>query len=319
MESLDAYRRAKDDKNLDKHKHSNYPSRELEVQPRQQRRDSYENHRDSRQGTPYRPTSQRGGYHRDESRGSLGDNRRTAPASRGGFNENDSRSKTVGSRNEVSHLRVPATLRISQSQTNVHSRLGERIWVEKGSQSQLSHTPPPRPPREPMINNQEVESSLERRSALERISQPVARMLLPDGDDQNIQLAPLSQDRLPVLQRIALPQANERVPLLHNGVANSDSGRLQEVEVQYMEDTFPMHILNTSGNPSSSRPPAKERLSLLQVSPIRSLSSDRAHLDAGLRIGSPLEENSQEGHALMLQTATTNGRKTSTAKAAGKV
>ncbi|WZZ66704.1 hypothetical protein YC2023_078074 [Brassica napus] len=155
------------------------------------------------------------------------------------------------------------------SQTNVHSRLGERIWVEKGSQSQLSHTPPPRPPREPMINNQEVESSLERRSALERISQPVARMLLPDGDDQNIQLAPLSQDRLPVLQRIALPQANERVPLLHNGVANSDSGRLQEVEVQYMEDTFPMHILNTSGNPSSSRPPAKERLSLLQVSPIR--------------------------------------------------
>ncbi|KAF3527149.1 hypothetical protein F2Q69_00049554 [Brassica cretica] len=170
-----------------------------------------------------------------------------------------------------------------------------------------------------MINNQEVESSLERRSALERISQPVARMLLPDGDDQNIQLAPLSQDRLPVLQRIALPQANERVPLLHNGVANSDSGRLQEVEVQYMEDTFPMHILNTSGNPSSSRPPAKERLSLLQVSPIRSLSSDRAHLDAGLRIGSPLEENAQEGHALMLQTATTNGRKTSTAKAAGKV
>ncbi|KAF3518289.1 hypothetical protein DY000_02061817 [Brassica cretica] len=67
MESLDAYRRAKDDKKLDKHRHSNYPSRELEVQPRHQRRDSYENHRDSRQGTPYRPTSLRGGYHRDES------------------------------------------------------------------------------------------------------------------------------------------------------------------------------------------------------------------------------------------------------------
>lgn len=295
------------------------PSRELEVQPRHQRRDSYENHRDSRQGTPYRPTSQRGGYHKDESRGSLGDNRRTASASRGGFNETDSRSKTVDSRNEVSHLRVHATLRISQSRTNVHSRLGEIIWVEKGSQSQFSHTPPPRPPREPMINNQEVESSLDRRSALERISQSVARMLLPDGDDQNIQPAPLSQDRLPVLQRIALPQANERVPLLHNGVANSDSGRLQEVEVQYMEDTFPLHILNTSsGNPSSSKPPAKERLSLPQVSPIRSLSSDRAHLAAGLRIGSPLEENAHEGQTLMLQTATTNGRKTSISKAAGK-
>ncbi|KAF3524156.1 hypothetical protein F2Q69_00046295 [Brassica cretica] len=81
-------------------------------------------------------------------------------------------------------------------------------------QSQISHTPSPKPQREPMGtgNNLQINSprtpgamsvpSGERRSALERISG------VPD-----------------------------RVPLLQNGVANSDSCRLQEVDIQYLEDT----------------------------------------------------------------------------------
>ncbi|KAG2284595.1 hypothetical protein Bca52824_055815 [Brassica carinata] len=98
----------------------------------------------------------------------------------------------VGQRTHVSQ-------RISHGQVSVHSRLGDRVWVEKGSQSQISHTPPPNPPREPMIISQEVNSSLERRPVLERLALPVARTLLPDGDDLNVQKEPSTQERMSAL------------------------------------------------------------------------------------------------------------------------
>ncbi|KAL0729030.1 hypothetical protein Bca4012_025123 [Brassica carinata] len=52
-------------------------------------------------------------------------------------------------------------------------------------------------------------------------------------------------------------------PILHTGVSDSDSGRLQKW-FQYMEDTFQNHITDTSSKPSSSKAPI-----LSQVSPKR--------------------------------------------------
>ncbi|CAN7090376.1 unnamed protein product [Brassica rapa subsp. narinosa] len=167
-----------------------------------------------------------------------------------------------------------------------------------------------------MIISQEVNSSLERRPAVERLALPVARTLLPDGDDLNFQKEPSSQERMSALQRLT-PTSNVRVPLLLNGVANSDSGRLQEVEVQYLEDTFPTHILNTSGGPSSSRPPARERLTLPQESPIRSLSGDRRHL-AEVNMARVTEEEANLNSSNLQQAPPSKVRKANTSKASGK-
>ncbi|KAJ4901222.1 DUF4283 domain-containing protein [Raphanus sativus] len=132
-------------------------------------------------------------------------------------------------------------------------------------QSHSSRTPSPRPPREAQTFNQEKTltapqnsgarstHSNERRSALERISQPT-----------------------------------ERIPLLQDGVANSASGRLQEVDIQYMEETLPLHRSGGSNNnPLSSKhpqlPSARANEGMLDRSPIRTLSEDRLHVS--LRLG----------------------------------
>ncbi|WZZ36103.1 hypothetical protein YC2023_019504 [Brassica napus] len=87
-------------------------------------------------------------------------------------NRDSGRSKSSGLRVDgVSH-RLPSSQRLSHEQGSAHSRLGEKVWVEKGTQSQVSHTPPPRLQREAMGASQEVNSSNDRRSALERLALP---------------------------------------------------------------------------------------------------------------------------------------------------
>lgn len=135
--------------------------------------------------------------------------------------------------------------------------------------SQVSHTPSPIPPREDMlqqkvINSGEGSGKGDRRSALERLS----------------------------------GQA-DRVPLLVNGAANSDSGRLQEVAIQYLEDTMPIHLIGSNskvgiGSTSGARP-------LTQNSPIRSLSEDRLHVS--LRLGPCPTSESPPPELQMEQTA----------------
>ncbi|KAL0827637.1 hypothetical protein Bca101_051315 [Brassica carinata] len=206
-------------------------------------------------------------------------------------NRDSGRSKSSGLRVDgVSH-RLPSSQRLSHEQGSAHSRLGEKVWVEKGTQSQVSHTPPPRLQREAMGASQEVNSSNDRRSALERLALP-SNHPLPTKEPIAMTLeGPPSASRVPALQRIEPPLTSERTPLLQNGVANSESGRLQEVDIQYMEETFPVHILNSAGLPSSSRLPARERLSLPQESPIRSLSEDRRHLASICANNQPLTIN----------------------------
>ncbi|KAL0715866.1 hypothetical protein Bca4012_065188 [Brassica carinata] len=157
-------------------------------------------------------------------------------------------------------------------------------------QSQVSHTPSPKPQREaisspasnPLSDRRgsggQLQSPPTRRSALERLSEVEATA--PTGE------------RLSAFERISSPPT--RVPLLLNGIANSDSGRLQEVNIQYLEEMFPYNTpeaLSNPSRPSSSIPPPSDvhiDAGMLERSPIRTLSEDRAHVS--LRLG-PLSDS----------------------------
>lgn len=187
---------------------------------------------------------------------------------------------------------------IRSHDSRVHSDSQRSIWrqvqnplprgnADLSAQSQISHTPSPRPPREAIlpIETRTAEGSEkgERRSALERISSPT-----------------------------------ERVPLLVNGIANSDSGRLQEVNIQYFEDTMSPHLIQSISRPSSSKnPPAVQsapRSVAQNVSPIRSLSEDRRHVS--LRLGPCLTPSSPLDSLHLVDTEILAAPTTS--KAAGK-
>ncbi|CAF1741689.1 unnamed protein product [Brassica oleracea var. botrytis] len=96
-------------------------------------------------------------------------------------------------------------------------------------QSQVSHTPSPRTQREPMILD----------------GNP------PLASPQTPRVSNNSGERRSALERLS--GAPDRVPLLQNGVANSDSGRLQEVNVQYLEDALPYQTPPELMRPSSSK------------------------------------------------------------------
>ncbi|KAJ4898014.1 Reverse transcriptase domain-containing protein [Raphanus sativus] len=94
-----------------------------------------------------------------------------------------------------------------------------------------------------------------------------------------------SGERRSALNRLS--GAPTRVPLLQNGVANSDSGRLQEVNIQYLEDALPYQTPPEHMRPSSSKMVVAGSVQNPEEktgSPIRTLSEDRAHVS--LRLGS---------------------------------
>ncbi|KAL0715749.1 hypothetical protein Bca4012_065071 [Brassica carinata] len=144
-----------------------------------------------------------------------------------------------------------------------------KVWVEKAFAAPVvhhqgqghisqppSHTPSPKPVREHMISSP-----------------------LTDKVDSSS-----SKARKSALQRLSLPSPGNN--LLQHGVSisNSESNRLQDVEIQYLEDTLHTHVVDSASKPSGSRIPATERLSLpeLPSSPIRTLSEDRLHVSLRL-------------------------------------
>lgn len=170
----------------------------------------------------------------------------------------------------------------------------------KTEQSLVSHTPSPRPPRE---------GDLDARTTLQRNRQNSGEGSLH------------SSGRRSALERISLPQ--ERIPLLQDGAANAESGRLQEVDAQYLNDIRP--ALRGAIVPSSSRnpeqtvdgddlrknlPSSSKNLSRGKEgtydasqdrSPIRTLSEDRVHVS--LRLG-PLFDSSDKDDSLDLPLET---------------
>lgn len=235
--------------------------------------------RDRRSYTPYEPPRRYGDTRRSHDR------------------EHSGRSHPLSPSRHSASLHTPSQAirsHDSRAQSGSHRSVWRQVQNPQPAgtpnhsiQSQISHTPSPKPHREEMqpLEQRQAEGSGkgDRRSALERLSAPM-----------------------------------ERVPLLINGVANSDSGRLQEVEIQYFEDTMSPHLIGSGSRPSSSKNPpggfSAPRAVMQADSPIRTLSEDRLHVS--LRLGpcpasaSPVENIQLEGAGDSLTAATT--------KAAGK-
>lgn len=123
--------------------------------------------------------------------------------------------------------------------------------------SQDSHTPSPRPQRENISS----------------------QIVTPEGRQKSGEGVNRSSERRSALERIS--QLIERVPLLQDGIANSASGRLQEVQIQYIEENPNLHASRGSNIPSSSKTPRAGTLTgqggITDRSPIRTLSKDRVH------------------------------------------
>ncbi|KAF3525960.1 hypothetical protein F2Q69_00046099 [Brassica cretica] len=134
----------------------------------------------------------------------------------------------------------------------------------KAGRSQVSHTPSSRPQREGGSSLILGTTSGRQRS----------------GDSN-----PLSQERRSTLDRLSLPK--QRVPLLQDGMANAESGRLKEVDIHYLEENLPILQSGANNIPSSSKNPVQgavpEYNATQDRSPIRSLSEDRLHVS--LRLG----------------------------------
>ncbi|KAL0747765.1 hypothetical protein Bca101_029767 [Brassica carinata] len=171
----------------------------------------------------------------------------------------------------------------------------------KPSQSLVSHTPSPRPQRE---GGSSLHAS--------------AQTKKQNSGGGSLQ----SQERRSALERIALP--TERVPLLQDGVANAESGRLQEVNIQYLEENIQSvertSVLSTSrlpirsslgavggtSIPSTSRHPGQSNMGIYDASqsrsPIRTHSEDKVHVSLGL--GPLFDLDSEEDASLNLPIAT---------------
>ncbi|KAF3496450.1 hypothetical protein DY000_02054522 [Brassica cretica] len=129
--------------------------------------------------------------------------------------------------------------------------------------SQATHTPSPRPQREG----------------------PSTQLVTPVANQRSEDRGNHSSERRSALERLSQPEV--RIPLLQDGVANSASGRLQEVDIQYLEDNLNLQTSGGSCRPSGSkdkRPIGEvDQQGFTERSPIRSLSEDRIHVS--LRLG----------------------------------
>ncbi|CAH8363769.1 unnamed protein product [Eruca vesicaria subsp. sativa] len=139
-------------------------------------------------------------------------------------------------------LTLTASHKDSQSRQTPQAQRTEWRPVASGSQREnpskslhsiVSHTPSPRTQREG--------GSLNRTSTLE------SRRKSGNG-------SATSQERRSALEHLSLPEG--RIPLLQDGVANAESGRLQKVDIQLIDEiispNFPggSNILSGSRNPT---------------------------------------------------------------------
>ncbi|KAH0887555.1 hypothetical protein HID58_063651, partial [Brassica napus] len=136
--------------------------------------------------------------------------------------------------------------------------------------------------------------SAERRPTKERLRPPT----IPHTSDLRRSLTNRMADEMTGGQGSAdRPPAKERLSLPSNGKAkigqqvnSTGSSRLQDIEIQYLEEIMEPQQVENNSHPSGSRPPGAPVSSPYERSPIRTLSEDRRHVS--LRLG-PLPESSQ--------------------------
>lgn len=139
-----------------------------------------------------------------------------------------------------------------------------------------------------------VRLSTDRRPAKERLLPPT----IPHSSDLRRSLslreegetvgAQRSADRTPARDRLSLP-SNGKSKLVHQGTSTGSS-RLQDIEIQYLEEIIEPPRLDSNTRPSASRSPGTLSSPPGGSSPIRTLSEDRRHVS--LRLG-PLPASSQ--------------------------
>ncbi|KAG5413971.1 hypothetical protein IGI04_001538 [Brassica rapa subsp. trilocularis] len=117
------------------------------------------------------------------------------------------------------------------------------------------------------------------------------RRSLPAREEGNrtnaLQATTSPNDRLPAKNRLSLP-SNEKSLLATQGTSTGSS-RLQDIEIQYFEETMNPILIGSNSRPSGSRPPGVPLSPPDVASPIRTLSEDRRHVS--LRLG-PLPTSS---------------------------
>lgn len=178
------------------------------------------------------------------------------------------------------------------------TRISERRTGGTPVTSHVSHTPPPRPAREPTHTpsaaiSSSTLNSKERRSALERIS-PAGSLNVPN-------------ERQSALHRLSLPSNGIVVPQRED--RNSGSANLQDVELHYFEDTMTdAPFVDKTGASSSKAQQAP-------ASPIRTLSEDRRHVS--LRLG-PVPAESSPSEALPIASTVKRSSRIAAARLSGK-
>lgn len=152
---------------------------------------------------------------------------------------------------------------VAASDPRGSGRLSVRT-ARQHSASHSSHTPPPRPQREPIQTPPGTGSarntSKDRRPALERISPVVS--------------VNVSSERRPAMERISLPPNGEPLPLYEDGATNP--APLHEVEGHYFDEIQGDRPFYDKIGASGSKLPHSD------LSPIRSLSEDRLHVSRRL-------------------------------------
>ncbi|CAH2052713.1 unnamed protein product [Thlaspi arvense] len=118
--------------------------------------------------------------------------------------------------------------------------------------SHVSPTPPPKPQRSPTVTPHQF----------------------------SLEEAVNSRDQRPALERMALTFRRDHSPVTREGT--SDSGRLQDVAIQYLEETISAQSVGMR-IPSSSRILLNGVTAIRNLSPIRTLNEDKLHVS--LRLG----------------------------------
>ncbi|KAH0922313.1 LOW QUALITY PROTEIN: hypothetical protein HID58_022331, partial [Brassica napus] len=150
-----------------------------------------------------------------------------------------------------------------------------RVWVEKENQSHTSDTPSPKPQREAMFS-QEVNASQTRKPASQGMEEPGTNLIFPLVGESE----PSPLERRSALQRL---ETSVTPQPLYGGKNNASQNRAS--------------ALQRLTPPTERTLRARERISLPQVSPIRTLSEDRIHANP-TRNASWVSENADPSYNL---------------------
>lgn len=235
---------------LDEHRRKHDNRRSVTVSSRD-RGIEHKGHRNDSQRSVYSrlKDTDRGRFHpyerprsssRDEERRSYGDSRREG--------------ERIQEKEQSSHHSFPSQRRYSprrpeKENSLTHRSRSERHPIASEHKSQSSRTPPPRPTREAMTlpvapaRAATNSRSKERVSALDRLEEKSSNSANKRSALQRLEGANNnSNERVSALERLEPPRED---PLRASGLSSSLLARLQDVEIQYVEEDHQSPLIGT--------------------------------------------------------------------------